>query len=67
MVSGVRSDYTSQGEEVDPWEGCRGRLWAVPVTWPALALRSMSAQHHQQALGKPLVLPAIPPAWSLLL
>lgn len=66
VVSVVRSDYTSLEDKVNPWGGYRGQLWAVPVTWPAMALWSMSVQ-HQQALLKPLVVPAIPPAWSLLL
>lgn len=66
VVSGVRSDCTSQEDEANPWGGYRGQPWAVPVTWPPVALWSVSAQ-HQQALRKPLMVSVIPPAWTLLL
>lgn len=66
VVYGLRSDSTSQEDEVNPWEGYRDQLWAARVTWPAVARWSMSAQ-QRQALLKPLVVPAIPLAQSLLL
>lgn len=66
VVCGLRGDSTPQEDEANPWEGYRDQLWAVRATWPAMTPWSMSAQQGQ-ALLKPLVVPAIPPAQSLLL